>query len=114
MQRLTFNEDGYSITREPILYELRQRIRDVRPGPDGLIYVLTDQNAQRAAHRARRRALTSAALPRIGSLGREQPGKIDGDVGQRSETHDAEMLDGRLRFVAAVRRRGVAVYRAVL
>jgi len=44
IQRLTFNEAGHSITREPILVELRQRIRDVRPGPDGLIYVLTDQN----------------------------------------------------------------------
>ena len=44
IQRLTFNELGHSISREPILPELRQRIRDVRPGPDGLLYVLTDQN----------------------------------------------------------------------
>jgi glucose/arabinose dehydrogenase len=29
---------------EPILAQLRQRIRDVRPGPDGLLYVLTDEN----------------------------------------------------------------------
>ena len=43
VQRLTF-EEGLSITREPILAELRQRIRDVKPGPNGLIYVLTDQN----------------------------------------------------------------------
>jgi glucose/arabinose dehydrogenase len=42
-QRLSF-ENGRAITREPILQELRQRIRDVRPGPDGLIYVLTDEN----------------------------------------------------------------------
>jgi len=42
-QRLTF-ENGRAITREPILLELRQRIRDVQPGPDGLIYVLTDEN----------------------------------------------------------------------
>jgi glucose/arabinose dehydrogenase len=42
-QRLTF-ENGRAITREPILQELRQRIRDVRPGPDGLIYVLTDES----------------------------------------------------------------------
>lgn len=42
-QRLTF-ENGRAISREPILLELRQRIRDVRPGPDGLIYVLTDEN----------------------------------------------------------------------
>jgi glucose/arabinose dehydrogenase len=42
-QRITF-ENGRPITREPILLELRQRIRDVRPGPDGLIYVLTEEN----------------------------------------------------------------------
>ena len=42
-QRLSF-ENGRAITREPILQELRQRIRDVQPGPDGLIYVLTDEN----------------------------------------------------------------------
>lgn len=44
IQRLTFDEEGDPITREPILIELRQRIRDVRPGPDGRLYVLTDQN----------------------------------------------------------------------
>jgi glucose/arabinose dehydrogenase len=44
VQRLTFTEAGYSITRKPVLAELRQRIRDVRPGPDGLLYVLTDEN----------------------------------------------------------------------
>jgi len=43
VQRLSF-ENGRAITREPILLELRQRIRDVREGPDGLIYVLTDEN----------------------------------------------------------------------
>ncbi len=43
MQRLTF-VDGLSINREPMLGQLRQRIRDVQAGPDGLIYVLTDQN----------------------------------------------------------------------
>jgi glucose/arabinose dehydrogenase len=43
VQRLTF-ENGQPIQREPILAELRQRIRDVRQGPDGLLYVLTDQN----------------------------------------------------------------------
>jgi glucose/arabinose dehydrogenase len=44
IQRLVFDEDGDPINREPILTQLRQRIRDVRPGPDGLLYVLTDQN----------------------------------------------------------------------
>ncbi|HJR71666.1 MAG TPA: PQQ-dependent sugar dehydrogenase [Gammaproteobacteria bacterium] len=44
VQRITFAENGQPIQREPILAQLRQRIRDVRPGPDGPLYVLTDQN----------------------------------------------------------------------
>ena len=43
IQRITFNE-GRPIQREPILTELRQRIRDVRQGPDGLLYALTDED----------------------------------------------------------------------
>ena len=37
-----FNEQGEEARRESLLVELRQRIRDVRQGPDGLLYVLTD------------------------------------------------------------------------
>jgi aldose sugar dehydrogenase len=44
VQRIVFNDAGLPINREPVLAELRQRIRDVRPVPDGLIYVLTDEN----------------------------------------------------------------------
>ena len=44
LQRITFNE-GRPIQREPVLGQLRQRIRDVRQGPDGLLYVLTDEVA---------------------------------------------------------------------
>jgi len=43
LRRITFNE-GRPVQREPILIELRQRIRDVRQGPDGLLYVLTDED----------------------------------------------------------------------
>jgi glucose/arabinose dehydrogenase len=45
VRRLTFNATGRPIQREPILTELHQRIRDVRQGPDGLLYVLTDEDA---------------------------------------------------------------------
>ena len=31
--------------RESLLTDLHQRIRDVREGPDGLIYLLTDEEA---------------------------------------------------------------------
>ena len=44
IRRLTFNEQGRPIQREPILRELHQRIRDVRQGPDGLLYALTDED----------------------------------------------------------------------
>jgi len=43
LRRITF-EQGRAIQREPILTELHQRIRDVRSGPDGLLYLLTDEN----------------------------------------------------------------------
>lgn len=44
IQRVTFSDEGVALAREPILTDLHQRIRDVRPGPDGNLYVLTDQN----------------------------------------------------------------------
>jgi aldose sugar dehydrogenase len=43
LRRITF-EQGRPIQREPMLTELHQRIRDVRQGPDGLLYLLTDEN----------------------------------------------------------------------
>ena len=45
VQRIVINEAGRPINREPLLIELRQRIRDVRQGPDGLLYLLTDEDA---------------------------------------------------------------------
>ncbi len=44
LQRVVFNERGEEMRREMLLTELRQRIRDVREGPDGLLYLLTDEN----------------------------------------------------------------------
>jgi glucose/arabinose dehydrogenase len=42
LQRIAFNELGQEAQRESLFVELRQRIRDVRQGPDGLLYILTD------------------------------------------------------------------------
>jgi aldose sugar dehydrogenase len=42
IQRIVFNQHGEQ-RREALLRELRQRVRDVRQGPDGLIYVLTEE-----------------------------------------------------------------------
>lgn len=44
LHRLAFNEKGGLLGREALLTELRQRIRDVRQGPDGNIYVVVDAN----------------------------------------------------------------------
>jgi len=41
LQRVVFNDQWEELRREPMLMELGQRIRDVRQGPDGLLYVLT-------------------------------------------------------------------------
>jgi glucose/arabinose dehydrogenase len=43
VERILFNEKMEELRREMLLVELRQRIRDVRQGPDGLLYVLTDE-----------------------------------------------------------------------
>jgi Glucose / Sorbosone dehydrogenase len=44
------------IRRESMLWELRQRIREVRQGPDGLLYLLTDEgDANIVARRTPRR-----------------------------------------------------------
>jgi glucose/arabinose dehydrogenase len=43
IERILFNEKMEELRREALLRELRQRIRDVRQGPDGLLYLLTDE-----------------------------------------------------------------------
>jgi glucose/arabinose dehydrogenase len=43
LQRILFNEDMQELRREVLLMDLRQRIRDVRMGPDELLYVVTDE-----------------------------------------------------------------------
>jgi glucose/arabinose dehydrogenase len=44
LERIEFNDKWEELRREPLLTELKQRIRDVRQGPDGLLYVLTAEN----------------------------------------------------------------------
>ena len=41
LERIEFNRRGLEQRREWLLADLRQRIRDVEQGPDGLLYVLT-------------------------------------------------------------------------
>ena len=42
LQRILFNEQMEELRRESLLTTMRQRIRDVRQGPDELLYLLTD------------------------------------------------------------------------
>jgi glucose/arabinose dehydrogenase len=42
LERILINENMEELRRESLLLDLRQRIREVRQGPDGLLYLLTD------------------------------------------------------------------------
>jgi glucose/arabinose dehydrogenase len=42
--RVVFNDKLQEIRQEALLESLHQRMRDVRQGPDGLLYVLTDED----------------------------------------------------------------------
>jgi aldose sugar dehydrogenase len=43
VERVVFNDEMWETRRETFLPELKQRIRDIRQGPDGLIYLLTEE-----------------------------------------------------------------------
>ena len=44
LERIVFNARTEELRRESMLTELRQRIREVREGPEGFLYVLTDDD----------------------------------------------------------------------
>jgi glucose/arabinose dehydrogenase len=44
LERHVFNDKGWIVRREYFLEDLEQRIRDVRQGPDGFVYLLTDHS----------------------------------------------------------------------
>jgi aldose sugar dehydrogenase len=44
LQRIVFNDNWEELRRESLLRDLHQRVRDVRQGPDGLLYLLTDED----------------------------------------------------------------------
>jgi glucose/arabinose dehydrogenase len=44
LERVVFNDNLEELRRERLLGELHQSIRDVRQGPDGLLYVVTDED----------------------------------------------------------------------
>ena len=44
LERIVFNDKTEELRREIMLSDLHQRIREVRQGPDGLLYLLTDED----------------------------------------------------------------------
>jgi glucose/arabinose dehydrogenase len=44
LERVVFNEQLGELRRETLLAQLHQRLRDVRQGPDGLLYAITDED----------------------------------------------------------------------
>ena len=44
LERIVFNRLGEEVRREWLLTELKQRIREVKQGPDGYLYLLTDED----------------------------------------------------------------------
>lgn len=45
LHHVVMNQRGFPVRRESLMTELKQRIRDVRQGPDGLVSLTTDQEA---------------------------------------------------------------------
>ena len=43
LERIDFNDQWEELHREGILRDLHNRIRDIRQGPDSLLYLLTDE-----------------------------------------------------------------------
>jgi glucose/arabinose dehydrogenase len=44
VERVVFNDKMWEQRRETILSDLHQRVRDIRQGPDGFIYILTEED----------------------------------------------------------------------
>ena len=44
LQRIVFNDNWEELRRERLLVDLHQRIRDVKQGPDGFLYVITAED----------------------------------------------------------------------
>lgn len=44
LERIVFDQNWDETGRQSLLTDLKKRIRDVRQGPDGLVYVLTDED----------------------------------------------------------------------
>ena len=60
LERIVFNRRQQEIRREWLLTELKQRVRDVQQGPDGYLYVLTEEDNGALLRIEPARAITGA------------------------------------------------------
>ena len=71
--RLTMSPDGKQVFREETILQGMGRVRDIRQGPDGYVYVAIDDRQEGAdigrPARADRSELALAVCPRHNSLG---------------------------------------------
>jgi hypothetical protein len=82
LERVVITDKMEELRRETLLTELHQRIRDVRQGPDGLIYVVTDEDDG---------ALLRLEPGAIGLVFPRFPGKGFNDVAVASNARDLEV-----------------------
>jgi glucose/arabinose dehydrogenase/cytochrome c2 len=79
--------DGKPVEQEELLKDLNERIRDVRQGPDGLLYVLTDHSNGRLLRLLPGRASPSD-IARQAKAPAQAQGFLMGDISKRPQTPD--------------------------
>ena len=89
LERIVFNRQGQEIRREWLLTELKQRVRDVQQGPDGYLYVLTEEDDGALLRIEPARAVTEAPgsiVPAVRLAAARVPPlpEAEGTAGQRA------------------------------
>jgi glucose/arabinose dehydrogenase/cytochrome c2 len=87
--------DGKTVEQEVLLKDLNERIRDVRQGPDGLLYVLTD-HANGRLLRLQPGKLDPANAAREAKAPEKPQSFLMGDVSRRPKTFD--LANGKQLF----------------
>ncbi len=71
LERIIFDTNWDETGRQSLLTDIKQRIRDVRQGPDGLVYVLSDEDNGALLRLEPRNSVVTAAVHALdGAKGR--------------------------------------------